>query len=130
MDSINIDLIIGIDKQMHFFGFLIISFLIGIMVLTLTPIGYSRRNLSLVWFFLILIGIIEEYRQFSDPDRSTEFLDGIANIMGVSCGLLLPFLLVSFYKQKGRTRGLIVLYVTLIIVLSIGLWEMNQRPFL
>jgi VanZ family protein len=130
LDTINLDLVLGIDKQMHFISFFLISFTIGMLVLFVTPIEYSRRNLALVWFTLILIGIVEEYRQYKLPNRSTELLDAIANIVGVSCGLLIPFIIISFYKQRSRSRHLFLLYMAIIIVLSIGLWEINQRPFL
>ncbi len=130
LDNINLELVFGIDKQMHFIIFFLLSLGIGLLILLVTPKSYSRRNLGLVWFTVILIGIIEEYRQFFAPGRSTEFLDAIANILGVSCGLLLPFFIMSFYKQEARNRGLLFLYMTLIAILSFGLWEMNQRPFL
>lgn len=40
-----------------------------------------------------MIGLVDEYRQFFDSKRDTEFLDGVANLVGVLSGLALAALL-------------------------------------
>jgi hypothetical protein len=74
--------------------------------------------------------MIEEYRQFPIPDRSTEFLDVIANISGVTSGLIIPFLLTCFYRQQASITRLSLFYMSMFLPLLVGLWIMNQRPFL
>jgi hypothetical protein len=129
-NHINMDLLVGVDKQMHFFSFFIGSLVVGILLICITPIYYARRNLSILWFSIVLIGMIEEFRQYFLPNRSTEFLDGIANIIGASCGILIPFIIVSFYKQQGNNKHLYLFYTTSILIMSVGLWQLNQIHFL
>lgn len=130
VEYIHVELVFGLDKQMHFFSFFFVSLFWGTVLLLITPIRYSRRNLSLLWFSIILIGIVEEYRQYEIPDRSTEFLDAMANMLGASCGLLFPILVSMIYKQNAATKHLYLLYMTTLTILSFGLWELNQEPFL
>ncbi|KAA0548374.1 hypothetical protein FZW96_07305 [Bacillus sp. BGMRC 2118] len=130
VSSINLELVFGSDKQLHFLLFSAISLIAGVFVLLIFPLAQARRNLWTVWFTLIFIGFIEEFRQFRLVDRSTELLDGVANILGASAGIVIPLLIVSFVKQEGKSQTLLLLYVTVIAVLSIGLWNFNERPFI
>ncbi|MBM7661624.1 glycopeptide antibiotics resistance protein [Bacillus mesophilus] len=130
LNHINVDIMFGIDKQMHFWGFFVGTLILGILLLLITPIRYSRRNLSILWFGVIMIGMIEEFRQYLLPNRSTEFLDGMANILGATCGILLPFIIGSFYKQLVKNKHLYMLFFFYILTLSAGLWQLNQISFL
>ncbi|WP_428909759.1 VanZ family protein [Niallia sp. Krafla_26] len=124
-------LVFGIDKQMHFFSYALISFVLGMMVILISKRKSIMRNICLLWMILIAIGTIEEYRQYLLPNRSAEFLDAIANILGVTIGLAFPsiILMVIIHRHHFMTK-LLSIYGIMMIPLLIGLLYMNERPFL
>jgi len=80
---------------------------------------------------LVTLGIAEEYRQYFTPSRSAEFLDALANFIGVTTGLGVPFL--CWYLIRNRKHTIIkvfVLYSILLIPLLFGLIFVNERPFI
>jgi VanZ family protein len=113
---LNFQMIFGLDKLMHFIGFLGASTLIGIFILITSGPDNVKHKLKVVWFSMVTIGIIEEYRQLLEAGRSAEFLDAVANIAGVSMGI-------------GVTLGLAYLVVVLMMFL-LGLLYLNERPFM
>ncbi|WLR55430.1 VanZ family protein [Mesobacillus subterraneus] len=128
---INYKLMFGMDKLMHFIGFAGISALIGVFMLIISDRDRVKDQLSVIWFVLVTIGIIEEYRQYLDPVRSSEFFDAIANIFGVTTGvgitLGVSYILAS--KQE-ILSNVFRLYPMILIMLLIGLLYFNERPFL
>ncbi|TLS38442.1 VanZ family protein [Pseudalkalibacillus caeni] len=100
---------IGIDKLMHFSLFTIVSFTLGMFALVVPPSENGLLRLVTIGFTLSFIGIVEEYRQWFSPDRSTEFYDAIANIIGISAGLITPLLIyicIKLFSNKKKKRDL------------------------
>src|SRR3954467_1422027 len=81
--KLDYQLIFGVDKQMHFLSYALISILLGIVLILISDRQSSKRNISFMWIVLVAVGIVEEYRQYLLPNRSAEFLDAIANMFGV-----------------------------------------------
>ena len=79
--------ILGMDKLMHVMGFAGASALIGVFIIIISNRDRVKDRLRIIWFILVTIGIVEEYRQYLDPVRSSEFFDAIANIVGVTTGV-------------------------------------------
>ncbi|CAM3957017.1 VanZ family protein [Mesobacillus thioparans] len=116
---------------MHFIAFTGVSISIGVLILIFTGPQDVKGHLKVVWFTLVTIGIIEEYRQYWDPGRSAEFLDAMANIAGVSIGvgiiLGISFLIIN--KQRVLSN-IFRVYPILLMMLLLGLLYINERPFL
>jgi hypothetical protein len=128
---LDFQMILGLDKLMHFTGFLGASVLIGIFLLIISGPNNVKHQLKVVWFSLVTVGIIEEYRQFLDPGRSTEFLDAVANIAGVSMGIGITLGISYFISNKQRIfLSLFRLYPILLMMLLLGLLYINERPFI
>ncbi|MGV2939704.1 VanZ family protein [Mesobacillus sp. LC4] len=127
----NYKLVFGVDKLMHFAGFAGVSACIGLLILLVTDQQRARQHLSVVWITLVTIGIIEEYRQYFDPGRSTEFLDAIANIIGVTTGIAILLLLSYLIKRRKKVLSMVFSIYTLVLIpLLFGLLYLNERPFL
>lgn len=118
---------------MHVIGFTGISAMIGIFVLIISDRDRVRvkNQLKVVWLVLVTIGIIEEYRQYLDPARSSEFFDAIANIVGVTTGvgISVGISYILAHKQKVLSN-IFSLYPMILMMLLIGLLYLNERPFL
>jgi hypothetical protein len=84
---------IGVDKLQHFFFYTVTAFALATTVCLIPPFANGFQRICAVWFSLIFIGMLEEYRQLLIPERTTEWRDAIANILGVSIGVLLPLLI-------------------------------------
>ncbi|WNF22718.1 VanZ family protein [Mesobacillus jeotgali] len=127
----NFPMIFGLDKLMHFIGFLGASTLIGIFILIISGPNNVKHKLKVVWYSLVTVGIIEEYRQLLDPGRSAEFLDAVFNIAGVSMGigimLGLAYLVVNKYVIFSKVFRL---YPMFLMMLLLGLLYLNERPFI
>ena len=131
-DEMKLDykLIFGIDKQMHFFSYTAVAFFVGIVVILLSDDYSVKRRISYMWMILVTTGIIEEYRQYMIPNRSAEFLDAIANMLGITMGLAVPLFI--WYVIKDRNYSIFkmfVLYHLILIPLLFGLILFNQVPF-
>ncbi|WP_079506508.1 hypothetical protein [Mesobacillus jeotgali] len=128
---LDFQLIFGLDKLMHFIGFTVASLLIGVFILMILEPRGVKHQLKVVWFSVVMIGIIEEYRQFPDPGRSTEFLEAAANIAGVSMGIGITLGITYFITNKNRVfLRVFRLYPMLLMLLLVGLLYLNERPFL
>jgi len=57
-----------------------------------------------------MLGLMDEYRQFFDPKRDTEFLDGIANLAGVLSGMVLAALFQLRVLRKKAPKKFIPLF--------------------
>lgn len=129
--SFDYELMFGVDKQMHFFSYAIMSILLGIVVVLVSDDDHVKQNMSLIWITLVLIGIAEEYRQYMLPNRSAEFLDAIANMVGVTLGLFIPFLISTSNRYRGHFLfKRFAFYSIVIIPLILGLLYLNERPFI
>lgn len=119
------------DKQLHFVSFAVISVLIGVVVIIFISNGHrAKQHISVVWMTLVTIGIFEEYRQYILPNRSAEFIDAIANILGVTVGLAIPVLLLYLNEHRKRFLSNVFRNYTLIMFpFLIGLFFLNERPF-
>lgn len=76
--------------------------------------------------------MLDEYRQFQLPNRSAELLDAVANIVGVTIGLSIPFVLALFFRKnyisdKMHSRNIFL--IILLFFLMLGLWTINEVPF-
>lgn len=125
----NTKVLFGADKIAHFSLFTLIGFCVGIIIIAVTSRKYRLRGLAFIWFILVLIGIVEEYRQFLLPDRSAELWDAVANILGVSTGMLLP-LLFSIKKEALPVARYFVIFFIILFPLFLGLAEINERHFI
>ena len=61
---LDFQMIFGVDKLMHFTGFLGATVLAGFLLLIISGADNAKQQLKVIWFTLVTIGIIEEYRQF------------------------------------------------------------------
>ncbi|WP_099354833.1 VanZ family protein [Fredinandcohnia onubensis] len=130
--NINYDLVFGADKVGHFLLFFFISFFIGVLILLIIDRSYLVKSLRIVWIYLVLLGIFEEYRQLYIVNRSAEFLDAVANLIGVTGGLMVPMIiaLILVRKQQQQNSGTVYLiYLIILLPLLIGLWQLNELPF-
>lgn len=119
---LDFQLIFGLDKLMHFLGFAGISVLMGIFILIISDPDSLKQQLKIIWFSLVTIGIIEEYRQFLDPGRSAEFLDALANMVGVSVGIGIILGLSYLVANKQRVfSSVFQLYPMFLMMLLLGL---------
>ena len=115
---------------MHFLGFAGISVLMGIFILIISDPDSLKQQLKIIWFSLVTIGIIEEYRQFLDPGRSAEFLDALANMVGVSVEIGITLGLSYLVANKQRVfSSVLQLYPMFLMMLLLGLLYINERPF-
>ncbi|WP_251040912.1 hypothetical protein [Bacillus sp. ISL-45] len=116
---------------MHFLGFAGVSVSIGIFLLIISGPDGVKQQLKIVWLALVTVGIIEEYRQFLDPGRSAEFLDAVANMVGVSVGVGITLGLFYLVANKQRIFSSVFrLYPMFLMMLLLGLLYINERPFL
>ncbi|MFC4322524.1 VanZ family protein [Litchfieldia salsa] len=133
IDILEYVLNVGEDKQLHFLFYFGLSFLLGVIVLFISSKDMSITCLRLLWISLVILGVIEEFRQYTLPDRNAEFLDGVANFCGVTCGLFLPFffayLRVMIYKRKLVLPLNHILELSAVIPFYLVLWVINERPW-
>lgn len=66
-----------------------------------------------------------------DPGRNAEFLDAVANIFGVSVGIGITLGLTYLVANKRRVFSSVLrLYPIFLMMLLLGLLQINERPFL
>ncbi|WP_139823749.1 VanZ family protein [Thalassobacillus devorans] len=125
---LDVHMLFGMDKQMHFFAYSVVSLLVGVMVVLISGRHVGKRNLSYAWMVLVAVGTLEEYRQYFVPNRSAEFLDAIANLVGVSAGLAVPLVFYNIMQKKIHVKPFVIYHIVLIPLL-LGLLYLNERPF-
>ncbi|WP_117170221.1 VanZ family protein [Paraliobacillus sediminis] len=124
------DVMFGMDKQMHLFSYGVISLLVGIVVVIMSKNQTVKQRISVAWVVLVTVGTVEEYRQYMIPNRSAEFLDAIANLLGITVGLAVPLLVLYMIKYRNRfVFKLFAVYSIILVPLLLGLIYFNQRPF-
>lgn len=129
--KINYELVFGVDKVGHFLLFFVVSFILGFICLVVINKYHVRKSLGIVWLYLIFLGLFEEYRQYFQPERSAEFLDAIANILGTSSGLFIPFLISILLVKKSRPIPQFNMYLLFFIIpfpFLLGLLLINEEP--
>ncbi|MEQ6388085.1 VanZ family protein [Bacillaceae bacterium S4-13-58] len=128
--QLDYELVFGIDKQMHLFSYLVISLIIGLMMIAFSDKNVANRRVGYIWMILVTFGVFEEYRQYLLPNRSAEFLDVVANMLGVSMGLGVAVLIGYVFRNRRNfaTKGIVV-YGIILIPLIVGLLFINERPF-
>ncbi|WP_041966482.1 VanZ family protein [Mesobacillus selenatarsenatis] len=123
-------LLFGLDKQLHFVSYAVISASIGVMIILIFNGPRVKQHINVVWMTLVSIGIFEEYRQYQLPDRSAEFIDALANILGVTVGLAIPVLLLYLNEHRKLFFSKIFKnYILIMMTFLIGLLFLNERPF-
>lgn len=128
--QLDYELIFGMDKQMHLLGYTAISVIIGLALVLFSDPYTVKRRISNVWLALVMIGILEEYRQYVVPNRSAEFLDAVANGLGVTIGLATPMLIVSIWRNRQVFLSKRFALCSVIPMSMFGgLLFLNERPF-
>lgn len=116
---------------MHFLTYTVISIFLGMLIIFILNGRSVKQNITFIWFVLVAIGIVEEYRQYMLPNRSAEFLDAIANMFGVTFGLAIPLLISYMIRhRKGNNFKRFAIYSIILIPLFLGLLYINERPFI
>ncbi|WP_079478073.1 VanZ family protein [Halobacillus salinus] len=129
--EIDYQLLLGADKQTHLLSYGMLSFTLGIMVLLLSDRQLVKTRLRYTWMTIVTLGILEEYRQYFVLDRSAEFLDAIANIIGVTLGILVSlFIFHIVYNTNKFLSKSIAIYLLVLTPMLIGLLVINERPFI
>lgn len=127
---VDYDLIFGRDKQLHFLIFASISLMLGFFIIIFSGKHSVKRRVQHLWLTLVTVGIAEEYRQFAVPNRSAELLDAVANMVGVTCGLLAPWMIAMIFERRIKSSfKSFSNYFIVILVLFIGLLFLNERAF-
>ncbi|WP_102264518.1 VanZ family protein [Mesobacillus jeotgali] len=128
--ALNYQLLFGMDKQLHFISFAVISACIGVMIILISNGHRVKQHMNVVWMTLVSIGIFEEYRQYYLPDRSAEFIDALANILGVTVGLAIPVLLLYLNEHRKQFISKVFRnYILIMLPFLLGLFFLNERPF-
>ncbi|GGM41988.1 hypothetical protein GCM10011351_30100 [Paraliobacillus quinghaiensis] len=128
--ELNYDVMFGMDKQMHLISYGVISLVVGIFIVLLSQEQTVKQRISVAWVVLVTVGTVEEYRQYMTPHRSAEFLDAIANLFGVTIGLVVPLLIFCMIKYRNHfVFKLFAIYSIVLIPLFLGLIYFNERPF-
>ena len=128
--EIDYHLILGTDKQLHFISYAVISILLGILTIIISKRQSVIQNLCVMWMVLVTLGILEEYRQYFVPNRSAELLDGVANLFGVTFGLVVQALIYYMIIHRNhRLMKLLFLYGMILTPLLLGLLFINEGCF-
>lgn len=133
---INYEILLGPDKFQHALVCFLITLSLGVLVLLFShTFEKARKRLFQIWAAIVLVGALDEYRQLFDPNRSAEFLDAVANLVGATLAIL-PLYLITFPKtdfaKKRKTKFPIFISLSLLLttLLFIGLLAINEVPFL
>lgn len=105
---------LGIDKIYHLLFYGTIALVLGTIACQLSPRGQYKSRLMGLGTVLLWIGILDEYRQFLDPRRDTEWLDGAANLVGVILGLGIPYFLYGKTSTPARIRWRVIFPVMML----------------
>lgn len=126
---------IGIDKIYHVLFFGMLAWVLGSMACKLSSRGQALNRLVWIGLALVFVGVLEEYRQFFDLNRDTEYLDAMANLAGVALGLIVPVAVHFSQIRKGRIRidlrlaGSLVMLVPLFYGLTFFTSKGPPTPF-
>lgn len=133
---IDYEILLGPDKFQHALVCFLIALPLGVSVLLFSSTFEKvRKRLFKIWATIVLLGALDEYRQLYDPNRSAEFLDAVANLVGATLAIL-PLYLLKFSKahlaKKRKTKFPIFISLSLILttLLLIGLLAINEVPFI
>ncbi|MFD1020233.1 VanZ family protein [Thalassobacillus hwangdonensis] len=128
--NINYEMMFGIDKQMHVFGYGAIAIVAAMVILTISDMAAVKRRMIYCWFALVTVGMLEEYRQYFVAERDAELLDAVANTVGITFGMLSTVgLFYLFYYWHHTLVRVIAVSSIVVLALFIGLVFLNERPF-
>ena len=129
--DINFGLLFGHDKWQHLSFYTSVSLVLGLTTLLLSAKRNQIRNISIIWVTLMVIGIIEEYRQLLLPDRSAELLDALYNMLGITIGLVIPtFIFSKFSKVQPFPLKRLTYFIIILSPFLLGLLYFNEEPFI
>ncbi|RXT02868.1 VanZ family protein [Ammoniphilus sp. CFH 90114] len=121
---------IGIDKIYHFFFYGTMACILGSIACKLSPRSQSLPRLFGIALILLFMGVLDEYRQFFDRHRDTEFLDAVANLLGIAAGLSVPAVisLSHFRKNTKLNWKAMTLAVLVLVPLFYSLTYFTSKP--
>lgn len=89
------------DKIKHFGAYLILAVLLGLNLHFQEKWKVVAQNfLKYTFIICIVYGLIDELHQIFVPNRSGEFLDWVADLLGTIVGILIIKLFLSLIKNK------------------------------
>lgn len=90
------------DKNIHFFAYTVLAFLIGWAWTTRRP--FFPAGMMLVFALGTLYGAIDELTQIPIPGRSAECYDWLADVAGTTTGIVLFWVGDTFRRFLVRTQ--------------------------
>jgi VanZ family protein len=88
------------DKIKHFIAYLVLAFLLSL------NLHFQEKWKGVAVYYLIYAfiictsyGVLDELHQILVPNRSAEFLDWVADLLGSSTGLILAYVFLKFIKN-------------------------------
>ncbi|WP_243388188.1 VanZ family protein [Bacillus kexueae] len=124
---------IGMDKWTHFSFYGSAAFFLSLFLLLIPPFEKGLRRIATCWFGLVVISLLEEYRQLLDPNRTAEFLDGVANVIGITLGVTIPLFahIMWRYLHQNQERKRFILVAMSLITCTVfpllyGLHVLNE----
>ena len=101
-DNISNILEIG-DKAKHFLAYFILASLLGL------NFHFQNKWKSLSVYYLLytfiicsFYGVFDELHQILIPNRSAEFLDWLADLLGSSTGVILVYFIIKYLKKRSN----------------------------
>ena len=99
-DNLSTILEIG-DKLKHFIAYFILAILLGLNL----HFQDKWKSISinyLIYTFIICTtyGVLDELHQMLVPNRSAEFYDWLADLLGSTMGIILVYFFIKFLKTK------------------------------
>ena len=87
-----------VDKYEHCFLYALLAFIMWLEV----PKKNKFKAYYTIFIYAISLGIIIEFLQELTPHRTANFMDAIANTIGISFTLILIFLISYIYERKRK----------------------------
>ncbi|MBK8945939.1 MAG: VanZ family protein [Ignavibacteriae bacterium] len=89
------------DKIKHFGAYLILAVLLGLNLHFQEKWkGVTQNFLKFTFIICIFYGLIDELHQIFVPNRSGEFLDWVADLIGTIVGILIIKIFLTIIKNK------------------------------
>jgi VanZ family protein len=89
------------DKVKHFTAYLILAFLLGLNLHFQEKWkGVAVNYLIYTFIICTTYGVLDELHQILVPNRSAEFLDWVADLLGSTTGLFFSYVFLKFIKKN------------------------------
>ncbi len=89
------------DKLKHFVAYLVLAFLLSLNLHFQEKWkGLAVFNLTYTFIICTGYGVFDELHQILVPNRSAEFLDWVADLLGSVMGLFIAFIFLKFIKNN------------------------------